>query len=145
MLYQISWSNYWSAVIISIIVYYVIICWKYYRDDLSSLLTSRPGLYNVEIDKTLSAIPLTADKHHDSSGTMLQPATDELKACLEQLAIDKSNKNEILRSLQQIVRKYPLLKDSQYAQSINQFIQFECYSTCGIHLSSEELTDMWMY
>lgn len=131
MFTQISWSSYIVTVLLLSVVYYLIIGYWYYRDDLLQLVSGK----RVTTHDFVS----TAFRHQP----LEQSFSDEVKAFMEQAGKDKLDKKDIIQSLQLLLQKYPALKDSASQESIQNLIVNECTSYCSIQLSDEELSVLW--
>jgi len=49
-----------------------------------------------------------------------------------------------MMSLQVVIKKYGVLKDTLFVQSINKFIESEAETTCAIHFHAHELQSLWL-
>jgi hypothetical protein len=130
MFSSISWNQYIVSLSIVIIGYYLYIGYKYFRWEILGLI----GINKIE--QTEAQIPVdelkkqfTASIHadfmpKDNTDNMFQAFTDEVKAFLFQ-ANPSAPKEEILFALQQIISKYPALKNAENRAAINDFILTE--------------------
>ena len=72
------------------------------------------------------------------------PSSLSLHDCSEEmLPHGDYTKEQIILSLRQLVTKFPTLKYSPYHSSITNLIAIECENKCAIHLSSDDLNDVW--
>ena len=125
MLSSISWSNYFAITSILVFVYYLVIGYKYYKQDILVLIGK-----NNPSTKTLSFVtenlqqkqvvanhesyqPL-ADAAVENLPNLVQSFTDETTAYLQQAGNDKTDKATILLTLQRIILKYPTLLKSGF-------------------------------
>lgn len=154
MLSSISWSDYFAAISILVIIYYVAIGYKYYKQDILALIGN-----NSQSPKTLSFAtenlqqkPVIANhKNYQPLATgavenlpnLVQSFTDETTAYLQQAGNDKTDKATILVTLQRIVLKYPTLIKSDFKQSLEAFISNEVESNSNIQLSEDEVGRLW--
>ena len=74
----------------------------------------------------------------------VQSIASEMTAFLEQAKYAGSLKEEILFGTQQIIKKYPAMKDSSYQEGLNKLLAFEAKTKCAVHLSHEELRQVWL-
>jgi len=134
MVNNISWGSYWSVLTVLLTVYYAYVLLKYYRSDLR--LRFQPALH------------ITKKQCHDETGEAILPVvqsfSDEMTAYLEQASQTKAGKNEIIFALQQIAKKYSTIKDSTYQPAMNGLIVFEAKDKCAVHLSEEEIRQVWI-
>ena len=105
MFNHISWGNYWSILIICVILYYGYVLLVYYRSDLIRRFRPAPRAERELNQK---------ENEGDSVLPVVISMTDEMKAYLEQSAESGISKFEIISGLQQISKKYKDVKDSPY-------------------------------
>ena len=121
MLQSISWSQYLSALLLSAIVYYTYVAYKYFRWEILSLI----GIKKVD-DKGI-AIPVaeikrqfTASNHADflpkemlfEVNSKLQPFWDEVYAYLSEIK-PQAPKEQICFAIKKIFEKYPDLNSTE--------------------------------
>ncbi len=138
MVNNISWGSYWSVLIILTVIYYAYVLWVYYRSDIFQRLAVQKAI--------APASPLTTfsqDQSKDELFPVVQSFTSEMSAYLEQASYARAAKNEIIFGLQQIAKKHPGIKDSQYQPAINSLIIFESKDKCAVSLSEEEVGQVW--
>lgn len=135
MVNNISWGSYWSVLTVLLIFYYAYVLLKYYRNDLR--LRFQPAASITPIQK----------RKESGDGELLpvvQSFSDEMAAYLDQASYAKAGKNEILFALQQIAKKHLVIKDSTYQPAINSLIVLEAKEKCSVHLSEEDLRQVWV-
>jgi hypothetical protein len=132
MINNISWGSYWSALTVLLFLYYAYVLLRYYRKDIFGRIASTPTIQMGKEVKNESSLPI------------VQAFTDEITAYLEQASNAGAIKQEIVFALQQIALKYESLKNSEYQTSVDSLIQLECGNKCAIHLSEEEIRQVWM-
>jgi hypothetical protein len=74
---------------------------------------------------------------------LLQSLSDEVQAFLNEAANSQFDKNDIIKSMKQIIAKYKVLKDSRLFDAVQKFIQSSCEADCSVLLSEEELGGLW--
>lgn len=126
MLQSISWSQYFSTLLLSIIIYYTYVAYKYFRWEILSII----GIKKID-DKAI-AIPVaeikkqfTASNHADflpkeplgEVNGKLQPFWDEVNAYLAELK-PQAPKEEICFAIQKILDKYPDLNSTEYKAEV---------------------------
>ncbi|MCA6438758.1 MAG: hypothetical protein IM581_02400 [Chitinophagaceae bacterium] len=152
MLSSISWSQYLSAVIISLICYYAYVGYKYFHWELLALI----GIKKVEPGASPIAVAdlkkqFVSESHSDYlpkeiTDTDFTPVInafeDEVKAFLQEAGngIDKAS---LLTTLQQISQKYPVLKSLDNSDELNLFIlkEVEKYNSGIINL--QDIQQLW--
>lgn len=125
MFNSISWSQYVTVIITSLILYYCFIGFKYFRWEILSLI----GIKRID-DKDI-AIPVAEIKKHyaasnhadylpknpDEAIAMLQPFWDEVNAYLAEMNSVAPNE-EILFALKMILEKYSGLQNDEYRKEV---------------------------
>lgn len=146
MVNNISWGSYWSVLAILTILYYAYILLVYYGSELRNRLAGKSSVLPARHFKSSS--PLARHDHHvggaDELLPVMQSLTDEVSAYLEQAAYSKAGKPEVLFALQQMVKRYPVICNTSYQESINKLLQFEAENKCAIHLNEVEIKQVWM-
>lgn len=121
MLQSISWSQYFSTLLLSIIVYYTYVAYKFFRWEILSLIGIK------RIDEKGTFIPVaeikkqfTSSNHADflpkdmlfEVNSKLQPFWDEVNAYLSEIK-PQAPKEQICFAIQQILNKYPDLNNTE--------------------------------
>lgn len=121
MLQSISWSQYFSTLLLSIIVYYGYVAYKYFRWEILSLMGIK------KIDERGTPIPVaeikkqfTASNHTDflpkeplsEVNNLLQQFWDEVNAYLAEIK-PQAPKEEICFAVKMILEKYPALNSDE--------------------------------
>ena len=144
MINNISWASYWTALTILLLLYYAGVLSLFYLPELRHLFSG---------GRKLSAVDIATDEQlHDESVAEEMPdlpkeveaLASEVTAFLEQAKYAGSVKEEILFGTQQILKKYPSIKESSFQVGINRLLEFEAKSKCAVHLSHEELRQVWL-
>ena len=152
MLSSISWGQYLSAVLISLICYYAYVGYKYFHWELLALI----GIRKVETGATPIAVAdlkkqFVTDNHAeylpkeivDADITpVINAFEDEAKAFLQE-AGSGTDKASLLTALQQICQKYPVLRNSDNSDELNLFIlnELEKYNS-GI-INVQDIQQLW--
>jgi len=69
--------------------------------------------------------------------------SDAIEAFMYEAGKNKLDKNNILKSLPLLFKKYPASNDTALCESVQNLIINKCKSYCSIHLSDEELSALW--
>ncbi len=129
MLNHISWSTYWTVIVFSLLIYYSYIAWM-----------NRKILFTWRIATAPPALAESSDE--------LFPQADacgrELDAYLEQTAYGKPSKNELVFGIHKIIKKYSSLRGTSYEPALSQLIVFSATDKCAIHLSEEDIRQVWL-
>lgn len=123
MFNSITWGQYFSTIVFLLVCYYIIIGIRYYRWEILKLI----GITKVEVNslntRDLSNFKnLTLADNHEAYlpnsaedidiSILVKSFIDEVDAYLLEAYQNKIHKNDLLKSLQLIASKYPLLKDA---------------------------------
>ncbi len=164
MLNNISWQGYWATLAISTAFYYIWLYLKYFRNQFkipylhpSSPVPQAPHSVKSFLEESIvSDVPVTGPNlfgeedspfetpDKDSEEEIVYAFMNELNAYLENAKKQKCVKEEIIFSIQSILKKYPTLKTSQYKESISNVLVSECEHLCSIHLSGEDVVQVWL-
>jgi hypothetical protein len=128
MFTQISWSSYLTTILLLAAAYYLFIAFRYYRKDLVKIFA---GKKNPD-DESLSM---------DFQNPMLQSFSIQVRAFLFEAIRNNLNKEDIMQSIQMLIRKYAGVKDMTFRSSIEHLIIEE--SAASIHLSEQDLSELW--
>lgn len=122
MLQSISWSQYISTLLLSIILYYAYVAYKYFRWEILSLI----GIKKIDEKGTLIPVAeikkqFTASTHADflpkelpgEVNGKLQPFWDEVNAYLAEIRL-QAPKEEVCFAIKKILEKYPELNSTEY-------------------------------
>jgi hypothetical protein len=123
MFNSITWSQYFSAIITLLIIYYAVIGFKYYKWEILAVI----GVRKVD-NATLNTVSLsglkkyvTPENHEDYQpmqskeidiSPLVQSFTDEVAAFLQEADEAEITKEQITASLQSICSKYPAIKNA---------------------------------
>ena len=151
MLKSISWSSYWPFIIATIVIYYVIICSKFYLSEIKQFFAGNSKLLsNNNAQKNFSLLTNTNGKHnalevssHQELMPMINQFINEIKTMLEHSGKNNLIKQEIIFSIQHLSKKYSLIKNSPFKSFINNYVLVECSNYCSIHLDEDELNMLW--
>lgn len=153
MFNSVSWSQYITAIITLLILYYSFVGFKYFRWEILSLI----GIKKVE-DNTI-AIPafsnvnqtLKTENPEDylpkpnleiDISPLVQSFTDEAQAFING-ANNNISKPEVLYSLQLIAAKYPALKDADCKDELMQRIAEEVNTKYPGLVELNDLKILW--
>lgn len=153
MFKDISWANYGLFILISLLVYYITIGGLYCLNEIKQIFSGNSNL----VLKSNRSEKLEHLQFHNTSikEDVPQPSESNLNALADECMNDISNtlqhaskddlvKEEIIYSLQLLINKYPLIKDSSFKSTITNYILMECKNYCSIHLSEEDLRVLWI-
>lgn len=162
MLGNISWSFYWTVIVIGLLIYYSVLFVLLYKSGLFSKIkfttvpsrsqkpepagNPQPNLFGFES----LAVEISGGQASQLPGDdkILMPLVhdliNELKGFITGIAERSFIKEEVVIGIQLIVNSYKNLEGSSYQKSINDFIKTECEDYCSIHLSEEDIKRIWI-
>ena len=163
MLSSISWKEYICLVAIVSTMYYIVIYLKFYKistpasHKLKSLAANgsngHPEQPEEPLNKSsvlsLKKTSLTDTNYDDSAPPWdedeirVYPCTDELNSFFNGLLPNECSKEEVIRKVQIILKKYPKVETSTYKDSVSALILMHCEEVCSFHLNEEEVVRIW--
>lgn len=128
MFTQISWSSYIVTILLLSTAYYLLLAFRYYKSDIVKIFAGKKiiGVENFSIE---------------FQKPMLQSFSVQVRAFLLEAMKNNLNKEDIMGSIQMLIRKYPGVKDMIFRNSIEHLIIEE--SAASIHLSEQDLGELW--
>ena len=110
MLHSTTWAQYFSTIIILLIIYYLIISVRYFKYELLNVL----GIKLVE-KGSLNYFPIAYPSNEESASPFMQSLLDEISAYLNEVQNSIPEKVELSNSLRVIFSKYPVLSESKFS------------------------------
>ena len=129
MLASVTWAQYFIALLIASLIYYLFIWFIFYKAKISFL----PGT------SSFRGANLQPEDSPDEMLSTTQQIIDEIKP----LFTDGRNKNELIYALQLKLKNYKNWEDPSLREVINAFISTECESKCSIRLSEDDQRALW--
>ena len=137
MFTSFSWQQYIIFISIGLLVYYMYILLRYYRDGLINFI------------KKIKNIPVISEEKKNNK--TLAPGDATLNELLEELKIlfqlaskRKYPKEELMMALQLKLREYDQFKNTHFEIAVNNFMATESDNQCSIHLGEEDQRVLWM-
>ncbi len=163
MFNQISWAIYLKVVCILLVIYYLVVAIKFFSKELLSFFvpgSSQSGNNLFKERKINQKEHVSSDQSHpdllkpDNMYTATEHAVDDtflqveklaatLKEVVEDAASNSMIKEELMLSLQFVLKKYQHLKGSPFLVAINNLIASECNKYNLPQLNAEELAMLW--
>lgn len=141
MFTNISWSSYITFMIIVSAVYYLVIGFQFYRSDVLKVISgTKPA--SVPVLSSHQAGLKEAFENQDIF-RLAQSLADEVQAYLKEAGRNKISKQDVVQSLKSLPARYPAIKDSSFKDMIQNLMITECETNCSIHLSEQELSEIW--
>ena len=138
---NISWQGYWIWLAVISAGYYLVIYLLYYRHDLKVWIDRKPYNSDGIVSASESIIQPPVEKDAER---LIDSCMDELNAFFEESRRKKVMKEELIYSLQLLLKKYPSLKDSEYKESLSNLIATKCEDTCLVRLNADEVYHVWL-
>ena len=157
---SLTWASYVLIVSVCLAIYYFVVL-LFYRKSFARVSTIKTS----DTSHSLSALSTEEMKIANSASLNLfgeameeeelqpmdedqdftpgaQAFADEIQAYTSSCS-DEVNKEELIQHLRKIIQKYPFLigSDSQY--ELSQLIAISSENNCSIHLSADELRELW--
>ena len=150
MFRSISWSAYLTFIAVSALFYYAFVLYTYYRHDLLMKLKGKQALTHsvqftddVSMQSTAPATINHEDYQPKSEKVIAQSFSDEAQAYLEEAGQNEIAKDIMLQCLSVIASKYPSIIQSEYKESIEEFVIKQAAMTCAVFLSENEVRGIW--
>ena len=140
MFTEISWNSYLTIVIVLLAVYYVFIGLLYYSSNIVGLLSGKKFTQRDTLTSVVGMDTLTEKKNLFQTAHSL---SDEIQAYLNEAGRNSLNKEDVVQSLKVMLAKYPVIKDLPFRDVIQNLIRTEAETYCFIHLSEEEINELW--
>jgi len=157
---SLTWANYALIVGVCLAIYYFVVLFFYRKSftRVSTIKTSDTsqslfGLSTEELPVTNSGnLDLFGEEmgaedlnyyEEDQDVTPVAHAfADEIQAYTSSCGEDVG-KEELTCHLRKIIQKYPSLAGSGFQYELSQLIAIASENNCSIHLSAEELSELW--
>ena len=163
MINNIGWASYCYAVIILMLLYYLFVLLFFYKKDIVAIVVkSRKSISlssSTQTPESWDAFPQNdydLNKHIVEHGVnselqfagddlfrLIQSLRDELEAYVSEASAMQAGKKEMIFSIKQLLSKYPHPGMLSYRVSINSFIDLKLTKYCSIHLTEEEMKQLW--
>jgi hypothetical protein len=141
MLNNVSWGQYFSGVILIVVLYYIFIALLFYRDEIQSLLQPKisfPGSGQLNYQKADHTV---TQKESDEATDGLQQVVSDLRGILE--AGKEASKEELLRQFSHRLVNYAGLRLPAFRAAIANYIITQAKEICGVSFSEQELAAEW--
>ncbi|HEX8331184.1 MAG TPA: hypothetical protein VF622_01110 [Segetibacter sp.] len=141
MINSISWASYGYALTISLFIYYLIIGFVYYKDDIRQLLSGRQSALQFTKGEYMPAPSAEGDKGLFS---IVQNLADEIEAFFQEASGQNYGKGELLSSIRLLVSKYPVVASTSYETYINSIIKKNIQVYCSITIGDDDIKGVWI-
>ena len=154
MFNSITWQQYYTAIILLLIIYYIAIGYKLYKWEILHLIgirkvedgslnaTSLSNLRNfIQPEIPEGYLPKTALEIDISP--LVQSFTDEVKAFVQQTTSIEILKDDLVNSLGSIASKYTALKDADCKSDLELFVLNEVNKIYPNLLQTIDVKKLW--
>ncbi len=154
---SLTWASYALIVSLCLGVYYAIIGFVFYHNRIKLAVSAKGNVdaytafpQQSDVDeiqsKNLFGEPILDNDHFDAKETNPNPESqdfvDEIVAYLSSCDEDIT-KEKLLQTLKRIIRKYPSLLNCEHKYELNQLMAISTENYCSIHVSADELSELW--
>ncbi|THF52982.1 hypothetical protein E6C50_01885 [Flavobacterium supellecticarium] len=156
MLNQFTWIDYFIGICVAMVIYYLWLAIKYFRNDITHVILSKSDerfgsdLFEdeyqdvTEVKSTSAmqegtAILNTLDNDFEEIEFLIQ----KLKKVIADTSKSKPVKAEFKEYLRLVLKEYPSVKDSALRESVNELIVAETEKYGIVILSREEVDVLW--
>ena len=154
---SLTWANYALIVSVCLGVYYAVVGVIFYSARIIASPANEEGNSISKADTNGNSISDAGNKNlfgeevsediitgidEQDLNPEAQDFADEIVAYTSSCE-ENITKEKLVQSIQQIIQKYPSLKDSNHKYELNQLIAISTENYCSIHVSAEELSEMW--
>jgi hypothetical protein len=141
----ISWQQYFLFIGCATAAYYITIGLLYYRGEILYFLSTKK-IFPQALPLSSNSPVVSEFNSDEKQGLMpyVHDLVNELQHTLSTSGRKRLIKEELIMSLQLLLKKYGMLNDTLFVQSINKFIESEAENSCSIHFNEQELKSLWL-
>jgi len=156
MFTNISWTDYFVAVVLLLAIYYLFVGVRYYSSDLKDLFSGKrnpdfrtalshdragEGILSTE-KKYPNEIPPFETTTNDDFAEV-EHLIDRLKSVIADASGKKLIPKEFKQYLHLVLQEYPNIQNSPIRSSINELVASECEKYSAVTLSEDEVDLLW--
>jgi len=156
MFTNISWTDYFAAVVLLLTIYYLFVGVRYYSADLKDLFSGKqnPDFRTALSNDTDGENILPTEENYTNKRLAFAITTDDdfaevehLIDLLKSVIADASGKKLIPQEFRQylhlVLKEYPNIRNSPIRSSINELVASECEKYGAVALSDDEVELLW--
>lgn len=145
MLKNITWLQYFTAVLLILIPYYGYLFLRYYKSKKIGFKTEKKASFHEEDfpedfenpeEQDFDAIP-------EDLFTQAQELIEKLKALILRASNEGIEKTELLVNIKSELDDYPSLNIDAFRPAINELVIAECDRNSSVTLSEREVDGLW--
>ncbi|WP_343617356.1 hypothetical protein [Flavobacterium sp.] len=151
MFANVSWGSYLTVIGVILVVWYLIVLLKFYKDDLKEFFSSEKR--NGPFKKSTSSTSLLQRKTHTDLSSSFSESFDtlddaeELSARILQAVKESAEKNlfkeQFQNYLRMVLEEYPYVKISSLREDVNHLIVSESEKHPQFSLTFAEADQLW--
>lgn len=155
MFNSITWGQYFSAIILLLIFYYILIGFRFYKWEILSIIGIRK-VDDVSLNTTAALSNLkefASSENHENYlpkssleidiSPLVQSFTDEVTAFVQEADEAEITKEEIINSLQVICSKYPAIKNADCRKDLEVAVLKEISLKYPTLLQQKDFKNLW--
>lgn len=147
MFTNISWSNYIIAISVLLVIWYLILVFKFYYPELKQIISGKKKIkilsFGNQSKRNLSEpISSSFSESFDTLGDAEELSNRVLQTIEESAERDLSPK-EFQNYLKLVLAEYPYVKISSLRENVNKFIVSECEKHPQLLLTYEQVNSLW--
>ncbi|UPZ36492.1 hypothetical protein MUB18_20615 [Sphingobacterium sp. PCS056] len=156
MLNQFTWIDYFIGICVAMVIYYLWLAIKYFRNDITHAILSKSDerfgsdLFEDEYQDVTEVRPASVMQDGtailntlDSDFEEIEFLIQKLKKVIADTSKSKPVKAEFKEYLRLVLKEYPSVKDSALRESVNELIVAETEKYGIVILSREEVDVLW--
>ena len=167
MFNQITWAGYCTSLLVLLLIYYVCVLFLCYRHEITQLISdnysaftlgqrSKPpsplatsandltGFQNMSLESVNNSRSLEESDKATRQFSLVHELTHELHQAIEKAGKKNCKKEELIFSLQLLLKPYIELKESNFIEQINKLVTDHSLNYCSIPLNEEDLKLLWL-
>jgi hypothetical protein len=141
----ISWSNYVVSVLVVMGCYYLVIGYRYYRQDIKNLLSGKWKPRKVSSgEQTDSRFEIPEDAvPMEGLFDELEEIVYDIKTTILETAGTETDKDALITLLKERLENYRGLRKPAIRMAVNHFVMQQSLETCDVQFTEEELNAAW--
>lgn len=155
MLTDISWASYLTCTGTAILIWYITIALLHYYSDVKIFLNGKRKMQfnSIFSESNFTDSPATQDQnipHKEEIQTpllqdfeMIEELVERVKDTISEACEKKLLKEDFFAMLSKLLKDYPILLNSQFRPSVNEFIAGECLEQGFEEITIDEVEQLW--
>jgi hypothetical protein len=140
MLQQITWTQYISAMVILLVIYYLIYFIRFHRKGYTRLLDK---LEQGHVDDLDEEEIKNEQKEAEELLNQLELLVNRIRSGVLEKAGTEATKDQILEGISKEVASFGGLSQPAYQHALNNYIIEHSIKICGVEISEDDLQRTW--